>query len=416
MVWEIIKEKGMKKSFYEIISDNRSRSLLVLLLVAIVLILEIMPREDTWVTSATGQNSRLICLLCTVFTFLGDCIFTDSYWFKIDTVLLQNAYIPIPSLIAYCGLGVIIWILIVSAGSKRNLKLFVLPYLFFSIFSAFVYVSAHHLGIALAILLFWLEIDARDEDRFEIGKIIMGKICHSERDVNLLKKCVSLFAMACLLIPIYWTISASFRDIKYEYGYGRSASAFIENNQLDDCLFLSSWGENSSEYYGEKIGHDDYLNTDENGNPVLICAYLEHNIFFNLGDGSDNDAYMHFSMADYETSQSVMAEWASLGYPDALLGKPDLEALYGNNLSYDDYSLVFVSDFKYVWKNQEYNASLPIFLRNDLLEGYGLEPKNAIEYTHITGLRVTDEMRKEYEDGTPIEEVIKPYLDALFGE
>ena len=55
-------------------------------------------------------------------------------------------------------------------------------------------------------------------------------------------------------------------------------------------------------------------------------------------------------------------------------------------------------------------------MRSDLLEEYGIEPSEDLAYLYWTeGLRVTDEMREAYESGVPVEEILKPYLDAMFG-
>ena len=59
---------------------------------------------------------------------------------------------------------------------------------------------------------------------------------------------------------------------------------------------------------------------------------------------------------------------------------------------------------------------MPIYLRNDLLSRYGLEPITGKEEMMFSGVKVTDEMRAQYESGVPAEEIIKPYLDELFGE
>ena len=120
ILWDLLKEKGMKRFWAESLSDPRSGSLLVLLVIALLLIAEIMPRSDTWVTSATGKTPLWICVLCALFTFLGDCLITDSSWFHTDTHLLQKSVIPPGELAAYSILGILILTLILSVSSKKN--------------------------------------------------------------------------------------------------------------------------------------------------------------------------------------------------------------------------------------------------------------------------------------------------------
>ncbi len=414
MVWELWREKGFGKLFRELFRDPRTLSLCALLLLAILLILEILPREDTWVVSSDGRNSALVCLVCALFTFLGDCLLTNSPWFEMETLLLQKAAVPLPGLLACALFGVLLWLLIVAAASKRDLKFFVLPYVLFALFGALAYFSSHHLGIALTILLFWLELAARDEERFQLGRAMLDRIAKTERDRKLLQKASALIALACLLMPVYWTVSASIREFRLDYSYGRSASAFLKDNGLDERLILCTWGADSSEGYAEIVGHEDYLNTWEVGLPVLVCAYLDHNVFLNLGGGRDGEAYMHYRMASYEESLEMMAAWRGKGIPEVLLGRPELSALYGDAVFLSDFALVAVPEVNYIWKNRDYHGIVPIFLRNDLLEEYQLEPILDAKYGMVTGFSITDEMWEQYESGIPMSEVIKPYWDAMF--
>ena len=417
IVWELFQEKGVKGFFRDLLFDPRSASLLALLLLAIMLILNIMPREDTWVTSVDRENPFLLCLLCTFFTFPGDCLITDNIWFQTDTVLLQTSTLPPANLVAACILGMILLLLIISVGSKRDLKFFFLPYIFFCIFSAAVYVGAHHIGIALLIILFWMELEFRSEKRFEIGRQLLDKLTKTERERRLVLGTISLIGMICLLMPIYWTVSAAIRDIQLEYSYGRSAASFFKENQLDNRTILSAYGQNSSDIYREQIGVEDYINTYDNALPVPICAYLNHNIFLNLGNGLNEEAYMHYRIADYEKSKYDLAEWASAGIPEVLLGKPELEPIYGNETSIYDYSLVAVFKVNYIWKNQTSRGNVPVFIRNDLVEKSGLEPLKGLKYESVYfGIpTVTEKIRERYENGESMEEILKPYLDAMFG-
>lgn len=418
MLWELFQEKGIGRFFRELFSDARTLSLIILLLWAIFLILDILPREDTWVTSSNGSNSFFVCLLCTLFTFHADCLLTNNIWFRTDTVLLQNATIPWGNLLSACVVGFFLWVLIVSCGRKKDLKFLIIPYFLFSAFSAAVYVGAHHLGIALLIILFWLEMEAGSEEIFASGRSLLEKIARNKKERQLLSKAAGMFALACLLVPIFWTISASVNDIRLKYSYGRSASAFLKENGMEDLVFLSSYGEYSSKNYAEHIGHEDYLNTYENGLPVLICAYLNRNNFINLNNGRDDEGYMHYQMAGYEKSKHELEKWESEGIPDALLGNPELKPIYGDTLNIQDFSLVVVEEVNYIWKTDIYHGIVPIFLRNDLLDVFGLEKITDLKYDAMfMGIpTVSKEIRERYQNGESIEDILKPYLDAMFGE
>ena len=413
-VWELVREKGIGAFAKEVLKDSRTQSLGALLVLALLIIWAILPRSDTLITSSYPSNSFLLCLVCALFTFIGECTLTTSSWFSIDRVLLQGAVISVPELIVFCLIGIILWLLILCVSSKRALKYLIVPYVLFAAFAAGVYFNVHHLGITLLFLLFWAGVIGQDESHLELGEIVIKRLTKTEKDSVLIKRVAFMIFALCMLVPVYWSVHASVLEVGKEYSYGRSGAQFLREHRLENCLILSTWDE------GGSIWHDDMEtslppNTYSVPAPVLLNAYFDKNLCMNLNLGKKREAYMHYRRADSITNEINLLAWSAAGIPDVILGKAALEQLY-ESISYDDYTIVFAMQINYIWKNQVNSKRFPVFARNDILEQYGLNrlDDKRLQYL-VEGLQITPEMREAFESGVPIEEILKPYLDAMFG-
>ena len=415
MVYELIREKGIRRFFVELFADRRTLALGGLLAAAILIVLEIMPRSDTWVTSAVKTNSLPLCLCCAFLTFMGECTLTTSTWFRQDRVLLQNANINGVELAAFCFIGVFLWVLVVNASSKKALKYYLVPYTLFSVFASLVYFGVHHVGVIFLLLLFWLGILFQDENRFEIGRSFVKRIAQTSRDKILIKRTAIAACFVCLIVPLYWSIAAAVNEVRWEYSYGRSGAEYIIEHDLDNGLILSEWLESNPEKTSQELIQ--YKNTYAVGYPVLLNAYFDHNICLNLNEGRDDEAYMHYKLPTEEEKKEALIRWRSAGIPEVILGKPDLELLYNEEVSSRDYSLAAVFQIHYIWKTSISGGYIPVYVRNDIMKEHGIEPyeDEGMKYL-IEGLPITDEMAEQIRSGVPAEEVLKPYLDAIFGE
>ena len=415
MVIELWQEKGFVRLFRELFSDRRSASLAALLAVALLLAAQIMPRPDTNDSVILNRNPFLLCLLCALFTFPGECLLTTASWFNRERILLQTVTLEPAELAAFSLIGVILWVFIACVSSKRNLKFLLLPYLMFSVFAAAFYFSGHHLGIVVILFLFWLELSARDGQSFEVGRALLDAAAKKDSDRRLLRRTAQFIALACLLVPVYWTLSACASDVRYHYFFGRDAAAFIQEKGLEDAKILAMWNNDASTEY-RAGAHEDYVNTSVIGTAVAVNPYFDHNIFLNLNFGEADQGYLIHRSPDYEESRQDVARWVAAGAPDLIVGKPDLEVVYGDSLSYDDYELVHVVEANSIWKTHHQPEIMPIFARRELLEEYHLEPVTGNKYWMLTPSVISDEMREAYENGVPIEDIVNSALDEMFGD
>lgn len=414
MVWELWQEKGFARLLRELLLDARTQALLALLALALLLIAEFFPRPETYYPVIKDRNPFLLCLACCLLTLPGECFFTTGTWFSADRTLLQGVSVNIPTLCALSFLGLLIWGLLICLSSRRKLKFLLVPYVLFAVFAARVYIMAHHVGIVFCLLLFWFELLCRSGEALEIGRALAAKISRTERDRRLLRALLSAFVCAGLLIPVYWLIASSVNDLAKDYSNGKSLAAYLRENKMEDRLILTVWTISGSDY-PQSEGHEDYVNPCMSATGAELSAYFDRNMSLNLNNGDDRMAYTLHRYASYAESQNAKALWREKGAPDIIIGKPKLELVYGDALSYDDYALVKIIPFSYLWKASRRDMSTPVFLRNDLVEQYGAEPIMDVGKNGYPVVTVTEEMREAYQNGVPIEEIVNPLLDEAFG-
>ncbi|MBQ9543580.1 MAG: hypothetical protein IJV00_00470 [Clostridia bacterium] len=415
ILWDLFRKKGIKKLFLQLFTDQRTLSLFILFVFAVLIAVQIVPRADTYNSSFDETNPVIPRFICALLTLPGETLFSTASWFGRDGTLLQTVSFSAYELVMLSFLGALLWLLIVCASSKKNLKYLLVPYLFFAVFSAAVYLSGHHLGIVFIILLFWAQLTASDPERFETGKKILSRLAKTERDGKLLKGFWTAAAAICLAIPLWWTACASVNDVKYPYCYSAELASFLKETGLEDALILSGWSERQSTD-PDTGAVKKYPNTFVVGNVVPVNAYFRKNLALNLNYGDDSHAFLYYRNPSPERSAQDAAKWREAGTPEVLIGKPDLTEVYGDSVTYSDFSLVAAVEYRFIWKTNASVSYMPVFLRNDLLGKYSLEPLSGLEYAFINGIVLTDEMREQIENGVPIEEILEPYLDAIFGE
>ena len=393
LVGELIIEKGWQKFFKEIFKDNRTISLVLLLLGAILIALEIIPFKDTYVPQAYTNNSFIARILCTLFTVVGDCFLTRSLWFYYDRTLLQYAEFPWYSLLSCVLIGIIIWICIYCVSGKKSFIYYAVPYMLFSVFAAIVNFNGHHLICPFALFLFWIWIAMDDPDKFYGWHRLSAKLFSEEKDKKLLERFLYCFTVLCLGMSIYWTISSCVLDIQKEYSYGRSASEFIKENKLDQTKIVAYW-EGKSLKSGGRVDFTNHVAT-----AVPINAYFDHNITINLNDGDPHKGFVFFRISTDEENEKNFALIRENGLPDVLLGGVNLDAVFGEDVDTDCYTIVYYMPLNYIWKGDMYRAYMSLSVRNDLLEEYDLSEAALPDDVLTLNLELTEEQIRLYNEG-----------------
>lgn len=375
MTYEIVRQKGFRTAVRELLTDHRTLALIVLLVVAIILVLQIRSYPDTYIAQdeADHHNSFIVCLICTLFTVMGDCLITQTSWFLRDQTLLQNSDIPASGLILYTCVGIFIWVILIMVSSRKSLKYLVVPFLIYAVFAAKVYFSAHHEGTALFIIIFWLWITYEDTEPCYYWHKCCNRL--KDKDANALKKLCFLFIGASIVVNAYWTVGSSVKDIRYAYSHGRDGAAFIRKHGMEDALIFCKWGTD-----GEK---QDYGNTFDIGVAVPILAYFRHNIIANVNKGRDDSGYRRYKTASDAENKDNIAYWKRCGKPEVVIGNMKISDIFEGVSLKGDYTLVHYMPYGGIYKNTTVLNHTPVYVRNDCLKKYNVHKIKEVELSGL---------------------------------
>lgn len=360
---EIFFEKNMLKNFYK---DKRIVALAILLIVALSVIIMIIPYGDTVAVAneryLEDKNSYFVLLLYMLICIFADLTLLNFY----SSGLLKSFNFNYDFIIPAVVLGIVILIgIICFAKKKRKIILFVIPYLLYAIFSSVVYLNIHHIGILYLFFIFWFWVALDTKETINIFRSM------SSTDKKCIMNFYILFATVCFLVPIFWNIASCIGDIKYSYSCGRNEANFIKENCLDKYKILVSW---RVEYNREK---DEILlvNTNISDEYAHVAPYFDDNISYNFMNGENNQNYIvHRSLSDIENKNNFET-WKRNGQPDVILGFAELKMIFSEKeLSYDDYTLVSLENYKHIWKYpNKYSYVVPIFVRKNLVKELNLQ-------------------------------------------
>lgn len=368
VVWvlKIIYDNNVIVRLRRIWQDRRLQYLFVLLIFACLLILEILPKENTFAIinrqlqkSKGEENGILLRLFYTLFVLPIDCVLTNSLkdsfllYAEIDWVSGTLA-----AVIVFC-----LFVICVKKIKKRKCILeIVLSYILFSGFAAFVYFSRHHSGIALlyfGYVAWWLlerkHICMKHEKRKKLK--IYG---------NIKWLCIGI----CLIISLFRTCGACFQEIQGTYAIGRKEAEFIKKYNLDNYKIMVPW----HVWYQDKE-ETIVKQVDTNYRPFVtnILPYFDKNIFYNYTVNDPSEMYTTHVVATESQVETSLQKWKEKGKPEVLIGQPQIGMLYDyDELNYNDYTLVYNEKIEPIWKCFSELEFSKIYVRNDLLEETGL--------------------------------------------
>lgn len=370
-VWEIAKEHGFFRDFAGYFRDKRFYSLALLLVLTCIILVLILPREDTYATVlkevTSVENNFAVRLLYLLFILLPDVLLMDVfdglYLSRFEFFEYPSNIIAVPVAII---IGCVVWYIIVkTAKSKIKLAYFVVPYLCFALFSSAVYFALHHSGIGLLILFFWAWINCGGVEFNQLA--LRGTI-----QIKLL----ILFVTCCMAQSLVWSVSAGINEVRLVYSVGKKEAQFIKEHDLDQYRIMASWM-----IYYEKdkdTGEENlaYISSDESVQAVQICPYFDRNIFYNVNHGEDSKAYdTHiFSLGD-KNDRNYQA-WKDSGEPDVIFSTEHLRELYSTDeIEPLAFLPVYRENIYQIWKTTYNQYECIIYVRRTLMEKLGLEWK-----------------------------------------
>ncbi len=361
-VIEILREKPFLETLKGMFRDRRVWWLLALLILAILLIFEIVPADDTYALkakTAMGNDLSIGSFLYVLLAIPTDCFLASifsGYGF-VFSMSFDGA-----TFWASCFVGACLWIVFFRLAKRKGLlaTLF-LPYLCFAAFGAIVYMCSHHGGVAYLFLLFFLWVALKSPDKLPPKKLTVAE--------GLKSASVVLVAIS-LCVSLVWNVSSCISDIKKQYSPARAMASFIKEYHLDDYRVMIGWADEENVFD---------INLTE---AAELMPYFDHNIFFNFMGGDDHQNYITHRYASEEETAAAFEQWRQGGLPDVLVYDPAAGDVF-EDFEMTDYAVVFHTIGGKIWKGGEQLDARSILVRRSLLDTLGLKEMTAAEMLAI---------------------------------
>lgn len=369
---EIFTEYKKSGKLADILKDRRCWLMFCLLIFAMLVMAAIVPDENVYLggkmSSETEKKfdfSYINILFC--FVIFSDSIITSFF-----------NYAGVPSEIASQIPVIVVSILLVALFvtiTYRNKKLltFLLPYGVLSIFGSFVYISPHHIGVITAFVIFvlWIIVD-------ENGKVLLPEYMNkiSAKLGKELKVIVKSIAFLPLLIPIAWSCTSSYFDIRYPYWFDEAAD-FIKEYHLDDYKIMGYW----QQILNGEIDDDVFWNVDESdymwhdypnlqGISVALNPYFDKNIFYNFNIDKHDKTFQYYRANTQKEAEEEFSKWREQGEPDVVIERCEITKAYPD-IDVDDYVAVKRIYFYKPYKFETYDQYITIYVTKDLFNKIG---------------------------------------------
>ena len=365
LVWliELLRERPLLRGRSGWLRDRRLWALLLLLLVALATVLLILPAPDTYATGIPAKNGFPVRLLYTALVLPADACFYDC--FAGQTMLLSAFPFNPATFAGGVVLGLLFWAaLVYLSRSRRTTALLLIPYACFAVFSAFVYISRHHIGIAALFLLFWFWVDARlgkdaEQSSAALAKDDPPKSAQRSKKAEFTRALRVVILTLTLGVSLFWTVSASSNEIRYPYGFGRALATYLQSQHLESSRIMCGWGDSKDPVTGQVIVDTNYSGI------VALLPYFDHNIVFTFNGGADKLGYTTHRRASEAENATNFKLWAAGGAPDLLLGRVDLQSVFGNNVTIEDYTVAAKMTQVFVWKADCFADQFTIYRKID---------------------------------------------------
>ena len=360
---DIIKENYSKGFIKGILKNKQILAMMILLAVAIVIVILIYPYPDTY---AHIKKSLLPFSQRLYYSFI--ILPIDALFFSAvhtDATLFINAGMIAITLIVYMLTAVFVGF--ICKKTKKTWYL-ILPYLMFSLFAGMKYITTHHEGIMTFLYLFWIWICVDESDKvYELPEFVIKHTKEKER--KQINGIAIVLAVICLLVPAYWSIGASYYEIKYTYEASREMAKFLKETGLDQRNIIMNW-ESVKNKDGEKI---ELIN---NQLAPAANAYFDHNIFYTYNYGEPKKTYADWRMLDQEQIDEIIKVYGTYEKPDVLINYAPYQMFFPDYVA--DYVLVKTIREGQIYKDfcleldDDGMRNRRIYLREDLLDEYGL--------------------------------------------
>ena len=391
LVWtvEIIKELKGKDFIQKAVKDSRTWLLFIMLMLAIGILTLIWPADNAFAQVRVVDFSKIRCLIYTFLILPADALLSDialTGRLQQYDYIVQADYATILCIMISLALYVV---LITAAHIFRKKAILILPYVAFAGYAALGYFYNHHIGIIPLFILFvfWCAIDAQPKE-IVLPKFLQ-KLDQSVSDFW--KKTGYFFTVLVLGVSVFWTVTAVKNDIQLPVWYAKGLAAMLEEYELTDCRIINQWtyaekdtaeevvlmeSENISEEEGgymvsteiPQLKAEDYYQYTKMCNFVDILAYSDtkENYIYNFNGGDANNRYVNHDMLSEEESLVYLSELGEQGYPEVIIGNPEVLGMMG----LDVYEYRYVPVYAFVcYRINKYNAIYArefVYVREDI--------------------------------------------------
>ena len=295
------------------------------LLAFVLLIMGIVFLPHSGQTSAIPfPTSWLRHLVYLIFAMPAEAVLTD---FQAAGHLHAD---PVPwlGLLLACGIGVLLWALVLTAFSRKNILYLLLPYLCLVV-PMFFYSSNHHIGLALILFIWyaWISTPAKQLpkqlQRFAQGALVLA-----------------------LLVPILWSARVLYLEHTLTISPGEEIVQFLQEHHLTEQPIFTAW---TAVFGAQQL--------DPNFQPmaVLINMYTDHNIIANFNEGKSMNYTLPYTQHTPQQTRNIYKVWREKGLPRVVIGDAPLELVYpGEN--FNQYYRVLSLRLTELWK-----ARLPVW-------------------------------------------------------
>ena len=346
----------------KMLRDKRTLWLLALLIFALLLVAGIMPREDTFATNNMSEYNTKTALLNGLLYMLlawpAEVSMTNIYT---SYELLQTLDIPWSSRIIAYLIGLTIWVILIAwAKHRKKCLLLIIPFVLYAVAASVLYMSPHHIGMGLCLLMFWFWVSLNEQ----VNTRFLENMSLQTRSV--ISSAIVVLGSVAMIISLSWSITSSVQDIFYSYSSGRNEAEYIKENGLDNYKIMVGW----NVLYDEngdvsEMDINNYVQAD------TIAPYFEKNIFFNFNNGDNTLNYTTHKKPNDEETEATVSKWKEQT-PDVLYMYPDIGLIY-EDIDLSEYKLVFYQKNYKWWKGLPNHSESKIYVHEDVVEELSLE-------------------------------------------
>lgn len=345
--------RGAVRIFIEdhLVKGGKIVWLLGLLAYAVFIICRIMPADDAFAVlnaEDSASTSLAVRLLYMIFGLLSDLFITNTYSYGTTiTVSGLNVIDVLPSVLLGAG---ILAVLIYIAKKRKMLLLLLVPYSMLIFVMTWLYMSRHHMGIALMYLVFFMWVYTEKKETNKSDDIVTSK------RINLKTSLIVFAVTVGMAIPLYWNVSSSIVDVVFNYSLGRDEYAFLEKNGYLDSVILADW-ENMPIADGET-------------NPITFSVaitemlpYMDKDTILNSpGKAGYNYSLIHKPPTS-DMTYKLIETINNTALPDVIIGSPEYACIYSSGFSFTDYECVCEVDGGLIWKGVPQMIPEKIYVR-----------------------------------------------------